>query len=326
MNTLIDLKSALDEASRERQPLPNVAAIAQRRGRWSLRLRLVAGATVTLVVLAGSLGVISVLDSGPKSEPAPALSSAEPSPRLPEYLQGHKLLASVESTNPAGAELTFVVPKEPIAFTSFCAGPERASDELFLNDVLWSSGTCWTPAEYQRAEEGFINPLESTETRPIVPGETVTIRQQWEDGQPREGSLWSMGVYVKVPTADYPFEGSPSAIQDVPADAFTGPCATIMNSSSGDLRFSCDITLNDDLHMNYFSSAPGEIRLTANGVELVPFEAWHYGKQSPHIQNGLSVFGAKPGDTVTVTAEWTPYTDDKSEVGIIFYDNTNPPE
>ena len=325
MNTLIDLKDALDEVSRERPPLPNVAAIAQQRGRWSLRLRLVAVATATLVVIGGSLTVMSLLDSGPTNEPVPPLSSADPSKRLPKYLMGHKLLASVETTDPSGAELTFVVPREPIAFASFCAGPGQASDKLFINGVEWGSGTCWTPAEYQTAEAPYINELVSSETRPIVPGQTVTIRQEWSDGQSREGSLWSMGIYVKVPPEEFPFEGSAKAIQDVPTE-FTGPCSTILKSNSRDRTFSCQITLNDDLKSNSWASAPGVLEITANDVALEPLYAWRYGRQSPNVATDLQIFDAKPGDTVTITAKWTPYTKDTSELGIIFYDNTNPPD
>jgi len=329
MNTLTELKDALDDVSRQRPPLPNVAAIAQERRGGGRQVRVLALVVSTVVGVAGLLGVVVMLELSPGKEPASPIDSAPPTTELPTYQHGYKLMKSASGTDPSGEVLTFVVPQEPMLLARTCAGPAIAPrQETLIDREIFGSGTCDTTAKYDAGLVGLsFAGLQSSEYWPLTPGESVTVTQQWANGQSYEGSRWAIGIYVKVPVSEYEFQGSPEEIAAVPADRFTGACATILQSSSSNRTFSCQLTLRaDQLQWFTWSSAPGKLRITANGQETVgPRTWWDYGRAPEHVEVDLRDFDAKPGDAVTVTAEWTPYTNDESELGIVFYDETNPP-
>lgn len=281
---------------------------------------LVVGVVIAREQLAGS-------DASPENRSSDPMSSETPPQTWPMYRDGYKLREFAEDSNPAGSIFTFTAPEQAFEMAWTCAGPPDAPrGETFINGIpaYEVEGDCAALEEYDKGLAGVV--FDSPEGRSIEPGETVTIEQRWLDGQAHEGSRWLTGLYVKVPISEYEFvEGSPADIEPVPADEFSGPCATVMESP-GEGTFSCQLKLDANFQWHVFSSAPGKLRVKINGeyVDARFHVIWNYGRESWSALQGLREYNLelednlKPGETVTAAAEWTPFTDDESEVGIAF--------
>ena len=324
-----DLKNALENVTQQRPHLSDPAGAARRSGKRVRRGRIVVVACGTALVVVGALGFINLAHQRTPTPAAP-VDSAKPSVRLPAYQQGYRLIDSVETADPQGAELTFVVGDRRLMLANTCAGPTgHPRSEILLNGDEYSETSCSDPIQYNAGSGGSaMGAMHSNGYWDFSPGTTITLRQQWTDGQPREGSLWSMGLYEKVPLAEYPYRGSPTDIKKIPTDNFHRSCSGILETSSrdGTLTFGCHLKLlggHLDIHSQL--NAPGRLSFTAKGHKLWSHAAWRYGSDIQNYRVGLPTYYLQQGDTVKVTAEWKPFTNATSQAGVTFSSQSRAP-
>ncbi|HEU4675078.1 MAG TPA: hypothetical protein VFS29_03775 [Motilibacteraceae bacterium] len=310
-----DFRTLLAErAATASPPVDRVASVHRRIVRRRRQRTGVVGAVLgaALLVTGVALPHLSTRRSDPIAAPAPR-------PLLDQYADGGKLLASGVLQSPQQGEVSFrFTPTDwHLQVKQDCGAgwPTDGWTAVRVNGHVLTFGTgCGSGASGPYgADQAFWSKLGVQLGQPS----TITLSLVVQDAQPpdpaplpaaqrRAGSL-AVGVYQRVPLADYPLPPRPPTLQ--PLSRVSGPGTLDSRDVGANGTFTVRAVVGPKIELRTTAVAPGAIRLLVNGKAINEVDSWRWdvvaGAGTNLDQDTLRRAGVDVADgtTVTVTVE-----------------------
>lgn len=320
-----DLRTLLAErAATTAAPVDRLGSVHRRIVRRRRQRTGVVGAVLgaALLVTGVTLPQLGSRHTDPIAAPAPK-------PILDEYADGGKLLASGVLKSPEQGQVSFrFTPTDwHLQLDSMCASaPDLVWLAVRVNDHPMMEGGCGggMSANYGHDQEfwtqlGVRLGQPSTVTMTLIEPSTNVPEDLCRTCTPapstpyplpaarRPGAVFAVGVYERVPLADYPLPPRPATLQ--PLSRVSGPGTLDSRDVGANGTFSVRAVVGPKTELKTMSVAPGALRLLVNGKAINEADSWRwdFGSQvgTNLDQDTLRAAGVQvpDGTTVTVTVE-----------------------
>ncbi|MGN6333425.1 MAG: hypothetical protein ACTHOD_17560 [Motilibacteraceae bacterium] len=312
-----DFRTLLAErAATTAAPVDRVSSVHRRIVRRRRQRTGVVGA-----VLGAALLVTGVALPQLGSRHANPIAAPAPKPLLDEYADGGKLLASGVLKSPEQGQVSFrFTPTDwHLQLISACASaPDSAWLAVQVNGHPTLGGGCgggmsgnyghdqefWSALGVRLGQPSTVTL--TLDEPPAADGTGPSSPLPLPSGR-RPAAVFGVGVYQRVPLADYPMPPRPAAL--IPLSRVSGPGTLDSREVGANGTFTVRAVVGPKTELKTMSVAPGALRLLVDGKAINEADSWQWdiGHQTGTNldQDTLRAAGVQvpDGTTVTVTVE-----------------------
>jgi hypothetical protein len=281
----------------------------------------VAVAGVAAVATLAAVGLPALSDSHPTRV------VDHPKPALPEYAYGGRLLAGAVLHSPRQGSVTVrFTPTSwrlTVRTTSDADWHGRSSYVAAVNGhpLVWAGGPSVGGLSGNAGEEerfwsshGVRLGHPSTVTLTITRGKPPRrpVRPVPEPARDRPAGTLTVGVYQRVPVAEYPLPAPPAKLPALPpVSSHRESLDSRQVGATG--RWHLTVPVVHGVHLEIKVVAPGQLRMLVEGHLIGDYEWWQYGEMGAGLDVGLRSLRERgvvveEGGTVDVTVEASRFT------------------